>query len=103
MLPNVLHALPISVAALLKDYTRQLVDWLDAALAGFPEPFRQAKLQSARYTCSQLYKQASLNHLAQAARSVLSNETQLGRMLQDLGDVDVQALQQQASLVCDCR
>jgi hypothetical protein len=102
LLPNVLHALPISVAALLKDYTRQLVGWLEAALAGFPDAFRQAKLGAARVAASSLYKQASLNHLAQAARSVLANEAQLQRMLGDLGDIDVQALQQQAALVCAC-
>jgi regulatory factor X 1/2/3 len=102
LLPNVLHALPISVAALLKDYTRQLVGWLDSALAGFPDAFRQAKLGAASVAASSLYKQASLNHLAQAARSVLANEAQLLRMIGDLGDIDVQALQQQASLVCSC-
>jgi hypothetical protein len=102
LLPNVLHALPISVAALLKDYTRQLSGWLESALVTFPVAFQQAKIGTARVAAASLFKQASLNHLAQAARSVLANEAQLRRMRDDLGDVDVQALQQQASLVCSC-
>jgi hypothetical protein len=49
-----------------------------------------------------LFKQATLNHLAQAARSVLNNPQHIQNMLADLGEIDLHALQLQAALVSPC-
>ncbi|NXX94755.1 RFX2 protein, partial [Centropus bengalensis] len=50
-----------------------------------------------------LRRYTSLNHLAQAARAVLQNTSQINQMLSDLNRVDFANVQQeQASWVCQC-
>ena len=49
-----------------------------------------------------LRRYTSLNHLAQAARAVLQNTTQINQMLADLNRVDFSNVQEQASWVCEC-
>jgi len=43
-----------------------------------------------------------LNHLAQAARAVLQNPSQINQMWTDLNKVDFTNVQEQASWVCQC-
>jgi regulatory factor X 1/2/3 len=43
-----------------------------------------------------------LNHLAQAARAVLQNSSQINQMISDLNRVDFANVQEQASWVCQC-
>ena len=49
-----------------------------------------------------LRRYTSLNHLAQAARAVLQNSSQITQMLADLNRVDFHNVQEQASWVCEC-
>ncbi|XP_015422381.1 PREDICTED: transcription factor RFX3 [Myotis davidii] len=49
-----------------------------------------------------LRRYTSLNHLAQAARAVLQNTSQINQMLNDLNRVDFANVQEQASWVCQC-
>jgi len=49
-----------------------------------------------------LRRYTSLNHLAQAARSVLLNSTQVNQMLVDLNKVDFHNIQEQAWWICEC-
>ncbi|XP_039180468.1 DNA-binding protein RFX2-like, partial [Crotalus tigris] len=49
-----------------------------------------------------LRRYTSLNHLAQAARAVLQNTSQINQMLSDLNRVDFANVQEQASWVCQC-
>ncbi len=49
-----------------------------------------------------LRRYTSLNHLAQAARAVLHNSTQISQMLADLNRVDFHNVQEQAAWVCRC-
>uniref|UniRef100_A0A672UX04 DNA-binding protein RFX2 n=1 Tax=Strigops habroptila TaxID=2489341 RepID=A0A672UX04_STRHB len=50
-----------------------------------------------------LRRYTSLNHLAQAARAVLQNTSQINQMLSDLNRVDFANVQEQASWVCQCK
>uniref|UniRef100_A0A5S6Q940 WD_REPEATS_REGION domain-containing protein n=1 Tax=Trichuris muris TaxID=70415 RepID=A0A5S6Q940_TRIMR len=49
-----------------------------------------------------LRRYTSLNHLAQAARTVLQNSAQMNQMLTDLSRVDFRNVQEQAGWVCGC-
>lgn len=49
-----------------------------------------------------LRRYTSLNHLAQAARAVLQNSSQINQMLADLNRVDFHNVQEQVLLSIDC-
>eukprot|EP01134_Creolimax_fragrantissima_P004300 CFRG4300T1 len=49
-----------------------------------------------------LRRHTSLNHLVQAARSVLSNKQQVGQMLEDWARIDNKNVRDQAIAVCGC-
>ncbi|KAF6020630.1 RFX2 [Bugula neritina] len=49
-----------------------------------------------------LRRYTSLNHLAQAARAVLINSSQIQQMMMDLARVDFSNIQEQAAWVCQC-
>ena len=49
-----------------------------------------------------MHKQASLNHLTQAARAVLQNHNQVNQMLIDWSRLDFEFIKDQASWICQC-
>ncbi|KAG6463520.1 hypothetical protein O3G_MSEX013913 [Manduca sexta] len=49
-----------------------------------------------------LRRYTSLNHLAQAARAVLTNHHQIHQMLADLNRVDFRVVREQAAWACSC-
>jgi uncharacterized protein YfcZ (UPF0381/DUF406 family) len=49
-----------------------------------------------------LHKQASLNHLTQAARAVLQNASQISQMIVDWNRLDFDFIKDQASWICQC-
>ena len=60
------------------------------------------KLSAVAAFASSLRRYTSLNHLAQAARAVLRNSSQIGQMLADLARVDFASVREQASWVTRC-
>ncbi|RLU15456.1 hypothetical protein DMN91_012450 [Ooceraea biroi] len=88
LMPNVLQPIPKS--------------WLQSAMADCPEEMMQIKLTAVSAFAQTLRRYTSLNHLAQAARAVLQNSTQINQMLADLNRVDFHNVQEQASWVCQC-
>ncbi|KAB0389284.1 hypothetical protein E2I00_005887 [Balaenoptera physalus] len=89
LIPDVLRPIPSKLNA--DKYGTELLLYSDinkvAAVSAFAQTLR-------RYT--------SLNHLAQAARAVLQNTSQINQMLNDLNRVDFANVQEQASWVCQC-
>lgn len=79
-----------------------LESWLTAAMTGAPSAMLSAKLSAVAAFGSSLRRYTSLNHLAQAARAVLHNGTQIAQMLADLNRVDFHSVREQASWVCQC-
>jgi regulatory factor X 1/2/3 len=71
-------------------------------MSGCPDKIVQIKLQSVSAFSQMLRRYTSLNHLAQAARAVLQNSSQIAQMLNDLNRVDFHNVQEQASWVCQC-
>lgn len=72
------------------------------AMVGCPDGMVQVKMGAAAAFAQTLRRYTSLNHLAQAARAVLINPTQLGQMMSDLNRVDFRNVQEQAAWVCEC-
>lgn len=79
-----------------------LESWLTAAMAGAPPQMLAVKLSAVSAFSSSLRRYTSLNHLAQAARAVLHNSSQIAQMLTDLNRVDFHSVREQASWVCQC-
>nr|XP_047911907.1 transcription factor RFX3-like [Anser cygnoides] len=67
-----------------------------------PQRMIETKVATVSAFAQTLRRYTSLNHLAQAARAVLQNTSQINQMLSDLNRVDFANVQEQASWVCQC-
>jgi hypothetical protein len=83
-------------------FAADLENWLTSAMTGAPAGMLAVKLTAVSAFSSSLRRYTSLNHLAQAARAVLHNSTQIAQMLTDLNRVDFHSVREQASWVCQC-
>lgn len=102
LLPNVLQSLPVSIPQAIRHFSKQLEPWLASALEGLPPNLMMKKLFVAKKFAQSLHKQASLNHLTQAARAVLQNTSQVSQMIVDWNRLDFEFIKSQASWVCGC-
>ncbi|EZA50304.1 Transcription factor RFX3 [Ooceraea biroi] len=102
LMPNVLQPIPSSLTQSIRNFAKGLESWLQSAMADCPEEMMQIKLTAVSAFAQTLRRYTSLNHLAQAARAVLQNSTQINQMLADLNRVDFHNVQEQASWVCQC-
>ena len=75
---------------------------MSAAICGLNPEVVQIKMSCVCALAQTLRRHTSLNHLAQAARAVLKNASQISQMLTDLNRVDFTNVQEQASWVCGC-
>nr|XP_031830230.1 DNA-binding protein RFX2 isoform X5 [Nomia melanderi] len=102
LMPNVLRPIPSSLTQSIRNFAKGLESWLTSAMADCPEEMTQIKLTAVSAFAQTLRRYTSLNHLAQAARAVLQNPSQIHQMLADLNRVDFHNVQEQASWVCQC-
>ncbi|XP_011066945.1 PREDICTED: DNA-binding protein RFX2 isoform X4 [Acromyrmex echinatior] len=102
LIPNVLRPIPSSLTQSIRNFAKGLESWLQSAMADCPEEMTQIKLTAVSAFAQTLRRYTSLNHLAQAARAVLQNSSQINQMLADLNRVDFHNVQEQASWVCQC-
>ncbi|XP_078043756.1 regulatory transcription factor Rfx isoform X4 [Augochlora pura] len=102
LMPNVLRPIPSSLTQSIRNFAKGLESWLTSAMADCPEEMTQIKLTAVSAFAQTLRRYTSLNHLAQAARAVLQNSSQINQMLADLNRVDFHNVQEQASWVCQC-
>jgi len=102
LLPNVLQVLFVSLPQSIRHFAKQLEPWLAATLDGLPAHFCVSKLVLIKRFGQSLHKQASLNHLTQAARAVLNNPTQIHQMLNDWLHLDFEFIKDQTQQVCGC-
>ena len=72
----------------IRNFAKGLEGWLTNSLQGYPRPFVQLKVSTVVAFSQTLRRYTSLNHLAQAARAVLQNSSQVSQMLNDLNRVD---------------
>ncbi|XP_069703475.1 DNA-binding protein RFX2-like isoform X2 [Periplaneta americana] len=102
LIPDVLRPIPSSLTQAIRNFAKGLESWLTAAMTGCPEEMMHIKVSAVSALAQTLRRYTSLNHLAQAARAVLQNSSQINQMLVDLNRVDFHNVQEQASWVCQC-
>ncbi|XP_035826803.1 DNA-binding protein RFX2 [Aplysia californica] len=94
--------MPSSLTQAIRNFAKSLEGWLKSAMQNVPEEMVKTKLGAVCAFAQTLRRYTSLNHLAQAARAVLQNTSQINQMLTDLNRVDFTNVQEQASWVCQC-
>ncbi|KAM5191231.1 DNA-binding protein RFX2 isoform 2-T2 [Callospermophilus lateralis] len=102
LIPDVLRPVPSSLTQAIRNFAKSLEGWLANAMSDFPQQVIQTKVGVVSAFAQTLRRYTSLNHLAQAARAVLQNTSQINQMLSDLNRVDFANVQEQASWVCQC-
>jgi regulatory factor X 1/2/3 len=93
LIPDVLQPIPSSLTQAIRNFAKNLENWLSSAMSGCPDKIVQIKLQTVSAFSQMLRRYTSLNHLAQAARAVLQNSSQIAQMLNDLNRVDFHNVQ----------
>ncbi|XP_018415201.1 PREDICTED: DNA-binding protein RFX2 isoform X2 [Nanorana parkeri] len=102
LIPDVLRPVPSTLTQAIRNFAKSLEGWLTNAMTDFLQQIVQAKVGVVSAFAQTLRRYTSLNHLAQAARAVLQNTSQINQMLSDLNRVDFANVQEQASWVCQC-
>ncbi|KFM57108.1 MHC class II regulatory factor RFX1, partial [Stegodyphus mimosarum] len=102
LIPDVLRPIPSSLTQAIRNFAKCLESWLSSAMVGCPEEVIKVKVSAVSAFAQTLRRYTSLNHLAQAARAVLQNSSQINQMMADLNRVDFHNVQEQASWVCQC-
>ncbi|XP_068726666.1 DNA-binding protein RFX2-like isoform X1 [Montipora capricornis] len=102
LIPDVLRPIPASLTQAVRNFAKGLESWLVKSLDQIPKKMADVKISSCGAFAQTLRRYTSLNHLAQAARAVLQNSSQISQMLADLNRVDFANVQEQASWVCQC-
>ncbi|XP_058137989.1 DNA-binding protein RFX2 isoform X2 [Dasypus novemcinctus] len=102
LIPDVLRPVPSTLTQAIRNFAKSLEGWLTNAMSDFPQQVIQTKVGVVSAFAQTLRRYTSLNHLAQAARAVLQNSSQIAQMLSDLNRVDFANVQEQASWVCQC-
>uniref|UniRef100_A0A2K6GWC3 DNA-binding protein RFX2 n=1 Tax=Propithecus coquereli TaxID=379532 RepID=A0A2K6GWC3_PROCO len=102
LIPDVLRPVPSTLTQAIRNFAKSLEGWLTNAMSDFPQHVVQTKVGVVGAFAQTLRRYTSLNHLAQAARAVLQNTSQINQMLSDLNRVDFANVQEQASWVCQC-
>jgi len=100
LIPDVLRPIPSSLTQAIRNFAKSLEGWLKNSMFGVPDEMLRVKLGAVGAFAQTLRRYTSLNHLAQAARAVLQNTSQISQMLTDLNRVDF--ANEQASWVCQC-
>ncbi|CAF1062301.1 unnamed protein product [Didymodactylos carnosus] len=102
LITDILSPMPGPITQSIRNFGKGLDSSLQTAIAHMPERLKMIKLTIVNIFATTLRRYTSLNHLAQAARAVLNNASQVQQMLQDLNKVDFRNVQEQASWVCEC-
>ncbi|XP_067368940.1 DNA-binding protein RFX2 isoform X1 [Channa argus] len=102
LIPDVLRPVPSTLTQAIRNFAKSLESWLTNAMTNFPQEIVRTKVAVVSAFAQTLRRYTSLNHLAQAARAVLQNTSQINQMLSDLNRVDFANVQEQASWVCQC-
>ncbi|CAH0626849.1 unnamed protein product [Chrysodeixis includens] len=107
LLPDVLRPIPPQLTQAIRNFAKSLEGALAAgagagAAGGAPGPAARAQASAAAALSAALRRYTSLNHLAQAARAVLTNQHQIHQMLADLNRVDFRVVREQAAWACSC-
>ncbi|KAH9492829.1 regulatory factor X, 4 (influences HLA class II expression) [Bulinus truncatus] len=95
VMPSLTQPISDSLNQLIRNFSRDFVDWIKVALSGLPDSLLAMKLEVARNLSQLLRRQLSLNHLVQAARTVLTSQEVTGQLLHDWLSVDLNSIVKQ--------
>ncbi|CAL1539110.1 unnamed protein product, partial [Lymnaea stagnalis] len=95
IMPSVLQVLPDSLTQVVRKFARQLEEWIKLALTGLPDGLLALKLDLSRRLSQVLKRQLSLNHLAQAAHSVVNSPEIMSQLLTDWLNIDLNSIVKQ--------
>ncbi|KAK3581014.1 hypothetical protein CHS0354_013908 [Potamilus streckersoni] len=101
LMPTVLQALPDSLTQVIRNFAKQLDEWLSVALDSLPENLQKVKFDLSRRFSQVLKRQTSLNHLCQAARTVIHSSDITSQMLEDWLNVDLNSIIKQTLYTMD--
>ncbi len=101
LIPDVLRPIPSSLTQAIRNFAKNLESWLTSAMTGCPDKIVQIKIGAVSAFSQTLRRYTSLNHLAQAARAVLQNSSQIAQMLNDLNRVDFHNVQVSDALLSE--
>ncbi|XP_028043390.1 DNA-binding protein RFX2 isoform X3 [Bombyx mandarina] len=102
LLPDVLRPIPPQLTQAIRNFAKTLESALAGASNGAPPAASRAQAAAAAALAAALRRYTSLNHLAQAARAVLTNHHQIHQMVLDLNRVDFRVVREQAAWACAC-
>ncbi|CAG4976813.1 unnamed protein product [Colias eurytheme] len=102
LLPDVLRPIPSQLTQAIRNFAKTLESALSAGSCGAPALAVRAQASAAAALAGALRRYTSLNHLAQAARAVLTNQHQIQQMVSDLSRVDFRVVREQAAWACAC-
>ncbi|CAK1604565.1 unnamed protein product [Parnassius mnemosyne] len=102
LLPDVLRPIPPHLTQAIRNFAKSLESALAAGAGSAPAVAARAQAVAASALAAALRRYTSLNHLAQAARAVLTNHNQIQQMLADLNRVDFRVVREQAAWACAC-
>ncbi|KAJ0179677.1 hypothetical protein K1T71_004268 [Dendrolimus kikuchii] len=102
LLPDVLRPIPAQLTQAIRNFAKSLESALSVGAGLAPAPAARAQASAASALAAALRRYTSLNHLAQAARAVLTNHHQINQMLADLNRVDFRVVREQAAWACSC-
>ncbi|KAG0167986.1 DNA-binding protein rfx2 [Apophysomyces sp. BC1034] len=103
MLPIVYTPLSQEMVRGLRQYTRELEDYINLYLKGFLPILNQKKSGVARIFVAKFRRHLSLNHMAQAAAETLRRPSDVHAMQGDWEKVDFGGVLDQALWICDCK
>ena len=84
-----------ALSSSIRNFAKSVENELASAMEGIAEDLILVKLSCLSAFTHMLRRRTSLNHLAQAAREVLINETQVNQMYNDLNKVDFGSVRDQ--------
>ncbi|GIY08215.1 MHC class II regulatory factor RFX1 [Caerostris extrusa] len=102
LIPDVLRLVPATLNQAIRNFAKSLEGGLRAAITECSDDILKIKMSAIRAFAQTLRRYTSLNHLAQAAKTVLQCPRQTKQMTLDLNKVDFRNIQEQASYVCKC-
>ncbi|OUC49730.1 RFX DNA-binding domain protein [Trichinella nativa] len=102
LITNILKPIPTMLTQSIRNFAKQLEPTLSAVLEDVPEELFNVKLDAGRSFGQILRRYTGLNHMAQAARGVLQNSSQMNQMFADFSRVEFPNVLEQAGWVCFC-
>ncbi|ESO01201.1 hypothetical protein HELRODRAFT_184328 [Helobdella robusta] len=95
LVPSVLQPVSESLIQMIRKFARHIEDWIVLSIQDFPKILQQMKIDMTRKFSQMLRRQASLNHLCQAVKSVISSQLLLRQMAHDWSCVDLTSVLKQ--------